>query len=150
MQGGGFGLWARGKGIAADYLVEATVVLMNGEVVVAKEGGDYADLLWGLRGGGAGNFGKVTEMVAPTVLSMEAFWALPEDAEDTVRLLKAWARVHKGDSNPELGAWLFLLPGEPHDFKFGGVWVGDDIGKGWAFWKAFGEEVGLPLLAIAP
>lgn len=153
VQGGGFGLWARGKGIAADYLVEATVVLMDGTEVVAREGGEYADLLWALRGGGAGNFGIVTEMVldsfpvGPKVLSMEAFWALPESPEDTARLLRAWARVHKGDRNPELGAWLFLIPGDVYEFKFGGVWAGDDMEAAWAFWTEFEKEVGLPLLA---
>lgn len=137
VQGGGFGLWARGEGIAADFLIEATVVLMDGSVVVAREDNDYADLLWGLRGGGAGNFAIVTEMVMdsfpvqPSVLSIEAFWDLPENPEDTARLLRAWAKFHKGDSNPELGAWLFLLPGETYQFKFGGVWAGQDLKKGW-------------------
>jgi hypothetical protein len=149
---GGFSLWARGKGMAIDYLVEATVVLMDGSVVVAREDNEYNDLWWGLRGGGAGSFGIVTELLMDTfdvshnVLSIEAWWALPEDPADTARLLRTWAKYHKGASNPELGLWLFLFPGETYEFKLGGVWDGQDMEKGWELWNTFKLEVGLPAL----
>jgi hypothetical protein len=156
LHSGGFSLWARGKGLAADYVVEATVVLMDGTIVVAKEDDEqYMELWWGLRGGGAGNFGIVTEMLLDTfdvshnVLSIEAWWTLPEDPVDTARLLQTWAKYHKGDINPELGLWLFLFPGEEAcEFKLGGVWDGggQDIQKGWELWNNFKNEVGLPLL----
>jgi hypothetical protein len=52
LHSGGFSLLARGKGIAADYVVEATVVLMDGSIVVAREDDEqHKNLWWGLQRG---------------------------------------------------------------------------------------------------
>ncbi len=97
--GGGLGYLNRAHGLAADNLIGADVVLPDGELVRAGEGGD-ADLLWALRGGG-GNFGVVTELrlrlhPVAVITGGPMFFAL-EQAEPILRLLDAW------------------LPGQPDD-----------------------------------
>jgi FAD/FMN-containing dehydrogenase len=59
---GGYGWLARKYGLSVDNLLEAEVVLSDGEVVIVNDSNQYSDLMWGLRGGG-GNFGIVTKFV---------------------------------------------------------------------------------------
>jgi FAD/FMN-containing dehydrogenase len=60
--GGGFGWLSKQHGCAVDNLLGAEVVLADGSVVNVRENNEFADLMWGLRGGG-GNFGIVTKFI---------------------------------------------------------------------------------------
>ena len=91
--GGGFGRLMRRYGISADSLRAATVVLADGRVVRCSDD-SRADLLWALRGGGAG-FGIVTQMrfairpapADPIAFTLSYPWAQAPAAID------AWQRT---------------------------------------------------------
>jgi FAD/FMN-containing dehydrogenase len=63
--GGGLGAHSRHAGLLCDQLTAATVVLPNGQAVNASANSN-PDLLWGLRGGGGGNFGVTTSLTFAT------------------------------------------------------------------------------------
>ena len=82
--GGGLGHLTRKCGLAIDNLLEAEVVLANGEQVTASAD-ENPDLYWALRGGG-GNFGVVTSFVfrlheVGTVIAGPTFWPVESGAE---------------------------------------------------------------------
>jgi FAD/FMN-containing dehydrogenase len=87
--GGGLGHLTRKCGLTIDNLLEAEVVLANGEVV--RAGADsHPDLFWALRGGG-GNFGVVTSFLfrlheVGTVVAGPTFWPV----EDGDQVLSAY------------------------------------------------------------
>ncbi|MBT2486434.1 MULTISPECIES: FAD-binding oxidoreductase [unclassified Microbacterium] len=58
--GGGYGPYLGTRGLAADNIVSAEIVLADGSIVVASDD-ENPSLLWALRGGG-GNFGVVTTL----------------------------------------------------------------------------------------
>jgi len=133
--GGGLGHMTRTFGLAIDNLLEAEVVLADGEVVRASAS-QNEDLFWALRGGG-GNFGIVTEFtfrVHPvgTVIAGPTFWDV-DQAEDVLRAYRDFMKTAPRELN---GFFLFasVPPGEPfppelHFRKVCGVlwcYVGDE------------------------
>ena len=90
VQGGGYGLLARGHGMSCDRVVSARVVLANGKVVTASEQ-ENPDLYWALRGGGGGNFGIVTEFqVRPVAITQLSEYALTWPFADSLAVFEAW------------------------------------------------------------
>ena len=84
--GGGVGHLTRAFGLTIDNLLEAEVVLANGEQVTASAD-SHPDLYWAIRGGG-GNFGVVTSFLfrlheVGTVVAGPTFWAV-EQAEEVM------------------------------------------------------------------
>jgi FAD/FMN-containing dehydrogenase len=82
--GGGIGHLTRSCGLTIDNLLEADVVLANGERVRAS-GDENPDLFWAIRGGG-GNFGVVTSFLfrlheVGTVLGGPTFWPVEQASE---------------------------------------------------------------------
>jgi FAD/FMN-containing dehydrogenase len=61
MQGGGYGYTSREFGMNCDNVVDATVMLADGSIVIASEKTN-PDLFWALRGGTGGNFGIVLQV----------------------------------------------------------------------------------------
>ena len=82
--GGGLGHLTRKCGLAIDNLLEAELVLANGDRVRANAQ-QHPDLFWALRGGG-GNFGVVTSFLfrlheVGTVIGGPTFWPVEAGAD---------------------------------------------------------------------
>jgi FAD/FMN-containing dehydrogenase len=77
--GGGYGFYVGTYGFGVDQVLGARVVLAEGNVVDTNED---SELLWALRGAGAGTFGIVTELrvkVYPAPKLYAGFLAFPLD-----------------------------------------------------------------------
>jgi FAD/FMN-containing dehydrogenase len=112
--GGGLGHLTRKCGLAIDNLLEAEVVLANGEQVRASAD-ENPDLYWALRGGG-GNFGVVTSFLfrlheVGTVIAGPTFWPVESGAE----VLRAYRDFLPNAPRELNGFFLFgsVPPGPP-------------------------------------
>ncbi|GAB5587440.1 hypothetical protein Unana1_02340 [Umbelopsis nana] len=77
VQGGGHSPLSPVHGLAADNALQFTVVLADGQVVVANEA-QHTDIFWALRGGGGGTYGVVIDATlkafdGPSVVSLASF-----------------------------------------------------------------------------
>jgi FAD/FMN-containing dehydrogenase len=105
--GGGLGVLGRARGVTADSLLAAQVVLADGRVVDCDDHHDQ-ELFWALRGAGAGNFGVVTSLQfrtlpAPAATSFHLVWPHAQG----VAVLDAW-QGWAPDAPDELAASLLL------------------------------------------
>eukprot|EP00122_Pirum_gemmata_P011294 Pgem_evm1s10454 len=101
--GGGYGFLARKYGFNADRLIGARVVLSNGTIVNCNKD-ENADLFWGLRGGGGGNFGIVSVFTFNTaplpkkVVKVAATWDFYSKG---TRVMKAFVENFKSHQRSE-------------------------------------------------
>ncbi|KAH8900568.1 putative isoamyl alcohol oxidase [Thozetella sp. PMI_491] len=65
IQGGGHGPMSSTYGLAADQVLQATVVTTTGDILVSNAAQNQ-DLFWAIRGGGGGQYGVVVEYVIRT------------------------------------------------------------------------------------
>ncbi|EJD46593.1 FAD-binding domain-containing protein [Auricularia subglabra TFB-10046 SS5] len=91
--GGGFGFLCPKYGLVIDNLLEAQVVLANGDVVTCN-GGKHADLFWGIRGGGS-NFGIVAQFTFRLYPQLSTVWSgllifTPDKLSELFRGLETW------------------------------------------------------------
>jgi len=99
--GGGLGHLTRRFGLTIDNLLEAEIVLADGETVRASPE-EHPDLFWAIRGGG-GNFGVVTSFLfrlheVGTIFGGPTFWAVK-------------------DAPQVLSAYREFLPGAPRELN---------------------------------
>ncbi|GAC1372907.1 MAG: FAD-binding oxidoreductase [Ktedonobacteraceae bacterium] len=112
--GGGIGHLTRKCGLAIDNLIEASVVLADGHLVVANERHNE-DLFWALRGGG-GNFGVVTSFVFKanpihTNYAGPMLWTM-DQAPEVMRWYRDLITQAPDDLNGFF-AFLIVPPGPP-------------------------------------
>ncbi len=123
--GGGQGVTDRRFGLTCDSLERATVVTADGRVLTCDEGTN-ADLFWGLRGGGGGNFGVVTSFTFRThrvdritIFGLSWPWS---DASDVFNAWQTW-----GPTSPaELWSSCRVrwIPSTGPSISVGGAWLG--------------------------
>jgi len=82
--GCGRGLLSRSFRLGCDYIVSARMVTSNGTIIEVTDENEHKDLIWALRGAGAGHFGVVTSLVINT-------YPLPE-TESFHHFQLAWSR----------------------------------------------------------
>lgn len=113
-QGGGLGVLTRSYGVGSDRIASAKVVLANGKTVTASPT-QNRDLYWGIRGGGGGNFGVVTEYeIAHAPVSQLAVVNLNWSFDKAADVLDGYARwsVH-APRTLSGGAFLQLFDASP-------------------------------------
>ncbi|HXO08157.1 MAG TPA: FAD-binding oxidoreductase, partial [Solirubrobacteraceae bacterium] len=115
--GGGFGLAARHLGLTIDSLRAVKIVTADGQLRTVTGQSD-PELLWGLKGGGGGNFGVVTEFtftvhpMPATATYFEVRWPW-SSADEAIAAWQQWAPhtndkltsiLHLNSSGPSIEA----------------------------------------------
>jgi hypothetical protein len=116
MPGGGYGFTSREYGLNCDSVLDATVMLADGRIVVASAEKN-PDLYWALRGGTGGNFGVLLEVTYQLhdlyqVWGFALLWSLDEAPAVLHELQAAYTR---SGAPPQLGyqAALMIRDGRP-------------------------------------
>jgi FAD/FMN-containing dehydrogenase len=138
MQGGGYGLTSRTYGIQSDCVLEFTMLLADGRLVVANESQNQ-DLFWAVRGGTGGNFGVLLDITYQLV-DLDLMWgvAIEWEFETDEGLAQAALALQviqdyylKGDKHPNLGIEVIIYTDIPNGsvkkVRFGGGFIGNEL-----------------------
>ena len=148
MQGGGYGFTSREFGIHSDNVIEFTMVLADGRVVVASEA-QNADLFWAVRGGTGNQFGILVQVrykLYPLgkVSGIRLDWNVVTHPQEAAQALETIQNAYiRSSEHNKLGFQTTIGKdiNAPTDTRvmFLGLWTGD---------KADFDEVLKPLLDI--
>uniref|UniRef100_B0T105 FAD linked oxidase domain protein n=1 Tax=Caulobacter sp. (strain K31) TaxID=366602 RepID=B0T105_CAUSK len=138
VQGGGFGSFSKGFGLAAASLLEAEIVTADGAVHVVNAHQE-PDLFWALKGGGGGTFGVVTRLTLrthdlPQTLGA-VFWNVQAKSDEAYRALIARFVDHYATHllNPHWGEQVRARPDNRLDVQM--VFQGLDVETARAAWQ---------------
>jgi FAD/FMN-containing dehydrogenase len=135
MQGGGYGLTSRNFGIQSDCVLEFTMILADGSLVIVNTN-QNSDLFWAVRGGTGGNFGVLVSIkykIFPLGLiwGISIAWDFETDTNNAAQALHVIQENYlTGFKYPNLGIETLVytdIAGDGHKkVRFGGGFIGDE------------------------
>jgi FAD/FMN-containing dehydrogenase len=121
--GGGISLLSRSIGLNCDLLKSVELVDARGRLLTASTN-ENSELFWGLRGGGAGQFGVITALEFQTVPVPEVVLFRrvygPEQAPAALHEWQEWAP----SCDPRVGSHATIRGGAKGSLRLGGIFNG--------------------------